>query len=206
VVTTPSIDEVASALSEVCDTLFRTPWLHADGGFGRDPQAASDEWSTSEALILASRLDCARPDVATKARVFLLSRQHDDGGWGSNSKNSDTTGTALALLALLEMSEREDVRAAACKGMLWLSKYQNADGGWPLTPAEGKEKLSTMFPTVHSYEAIAAWLLRGVGPSAEINETVCLAANFILHAKTPDGGWGLTTKSSATVRHRHTQC
>jgi prenyltransferase beta subunit len=194
-------DQLTVLLTEAQASLFRKPLVHDDGGFGRDEFSKSDVWSTAEALILTGRFRTSDPGIADRARSYLLSQQNSDGGWGADKDNSDTTGTALALLALSSASGVDMIRTAAADGIRWLAEYQNPDGGWPLLPKSGKQKLSTMFTTAHAYEAVATWFLRGIGASGEVNEVLTLATHYIATCKDPDTGWGLTVGSPATIRH-----
>jgi prenyltransferase beta subunit len=197
---TPSIDQVASVLTDIGSSLLHQPWLHEDGGFGRDPQAPSDEWSTAETLLLIGRLELANSaTVVANARTFLLSRQHENGGWGSNSVESETVSTAMVLLALLDGSQRGDVKTAAEAGMSWLAKYQNSDGGWSIIPTDDRQKISTIYATIHVYEAVTGWFSRGVGPSGQTNEVITLASHYLALARTRDGLWGVAEDSPPSV-------
>ncbi|MDR0838528.1 MAG: S-layer homology domain-containing protein [Oscillospiraceae bacterium] len=66
----------------------------------------------------------------------ILRRQLDDGGWnltadGSNPKeNSSSDLTGMALQALANYADRPDVKAAVDRALAYLSKTQNAGGGY----------------------------------------------------------------------------
>jgi hypothetical protein len=59
---------------------------------------------------------------------YLISAQHDSGGWGYTTGSKPAVEpTAVALLALLNETGAE---ASFEKGMSWLLSSQNSDGGW----------------------------------------------------------------------------
>jgi Squalene-hopene cyclase C-terminal domain len=69
--------------------------------------------------------------VITEAVAMLLATQNRDGGWPSSpGRASSTECTSLATLALSRLDAGE--RAAADRGVRWLTTCQNADGSWPL--------------------------------------------------------------------------
>lgn len=82
--------------------------------------------------FLAQRRDAA--DAVARATAFLLGAQRADGGWGDESE-SDSLGTALALLALLYAPPSGPRTGAAIeRGLGYLARHGDAEGGWPAAP------------------------------------------------------------------------
>ena len=108
-----------------------------------------------------------RISVATHSALrFLDRRQHRDGSWiplwfGNQHLRRDeenpTYGTAKVLLALSELeprmnaNEREWIGGMMVKGIRWLRKNQNADGGW----GGGGESPGSIEETALAVEALA---------------------------------------------------
>jgi squalene-hopene/tetraprenyl-beta-curcumene cyclase len=67
----------------------------------------------------------------SRARAFLLSKQHADGSWGE--EGGDPLSTGLALLALCRgcFSRVPGTDTAVERGADYLARTQEADGGWP---------------------------------------------------------------------------
>ena len=83
------------------------------------------------------RLLCAtRPlsETVYSAVSFLLAQQREDGGWGFG-EDSDPLSTALALLGLACacIGPLDDIEWA-CRGLEYLGRRREADGGWPSVP------------------------------------------------------------------------
>ncbi|MCL6517108.1 prenyltransferase/squalene oxidase repeat-containing protein [Alicyclobacillus sp.] len=141
--------------STVWDTALALQALHAasgvlSGGIApaglRQPGHVGPTAPASDAPTAAS---CgARPHVAAdplwRAAQYLVSRQQDrradwcvrapgvePGGWGFSDVNTlypDVDDTAAALRALYPY--RREVQSAWMRGVRWLIKMQNDDGGW----------------------------------------------------------------------------
>ena len=60
----------------------------------------------------------------------LLARQNPDGGWPYRSGGSWTEPTAYAVMACLCASEKH----AAKRGLTWMARLRQDDGGWPVRP------------------------------------------------------------------------
>jgi squalene-hopene/tetraprenyl-beta-curcumene cyclase len=98
-------------------------------------------WSVLCALNAAG-VPCDDPAVR-RAVVWLLSVQRDDGGWGEDEetyrdaphgiyKESTPSHSAWALLGLMAAGEAD--HPAVAKGMEYLSRTQDSDGGWRELP------------------------------------------------------------------------
>ncbi len=196
---------VEATVRETMTCLLGKPWLNPDGGIGRIPDLPSDLWSTAEALILANRMRNMSPLTASdvdKMKDFILTSQHGDGGWGSDDPESDVVGTPLALMALRRWRDEAQVRAVAAKGVGWLARKQNADGGWDVTPSRPNTgNVSTVYPTIHAYEAIGVWFLDNVGPIAPAQQALSNARVWLTNARAGGGGVRESTRATTpTVR------
>lgn len=86
---------------------------------------------------VATRFLAGRGDAVAavaRASAFLLDGQRADGGWG-DEHCSDALGTAFALLALLyapHSGARE--HAAIERGLGYLARHGDEEGGWPAAP------------------------------------------------------------------------
>ena len=152
---------------------------------------------------------------------WLLSCQHQrrhpftgamPGGWGWTDlsgavPDADDTPAALLALASLDLTPPEMHRLeahsldAAAKGLRWLVKLQNRDGGWP-TFCRGWGKLpfdrSGTDLTAHALRAFHAWQpqlerLRVVNPQTPTNSELVGAMNrgrrYLTRKQRPDGSW-----------------
>jgi len=69
-------------------------------------------------------------DTVRKLAALVLTRQHQDGGWGFNTETDSsafTTGQTLYALRVAGMTDRD---APLAKGTAWLITHQAQDGGW----------------------------------------------------------------------------
>ena len=152
---------------------------------------------------------------------WLLSCQHQrrhpftgamPGGWGWTDlsgavPDADDTPAALLALASLDLTPPEMHRLevqsldAAAKGLRWLVKLQNRDGGWP-TFCRGWGKLpfdrSGTDLTAHALRAFHAWQpqlerLRVVNPQTPTNSELVGAMHrgrrYLARKQRPDGSW-----------------
>jgi squalene-hopene/tetraprenyl-beta-curcumene cyclase len=124
----------------------------------------------------------------------------EPGGWGWSDRSGavpDSDDTPAAVLALAGMqrwvdgSLRERCRGAAAKGIAWLRKLQNRDGGWP-TFCRGWGKLpfdrSSNDLTAH---ALRAWVSQAsaVPMSASDSARLAKAISFLHANQQEDGSW-----------------
>ncbi|MEA2689949.1 MAG: squalene-hopene/tetraprenyl-beta-curcumene cyclase, partial [Candidatus Eremiobacteraeota bacterium] len=106
-------------------------------------QHAAGYWESSwyfgpyYGTYVATRFLAGRGDAVAavvRATAFLLDAQRADGGWG-DEHGSDALGTALALLALLYAPHADPPeRAAIERGLGYLARHGDAEGGWPAAP------------------------------------------------------------------------
>lgn len=131
--------------------------------FIRDHQEADGSWygrwgvnyiyGTWQALrgLQALRIDMQQPWLL-KARSWLETVQHNDGGWGERCNTYDdpvfkgqgpstASQTAWAVMALCSFGDPH--RTALIRGVEYLLRTQNADGSW-----SEKETTGTGFPRV----------------------------------------------------------
>ena len=117
-------------------------------GWGTLPFDRSTPEITSHALHawsvwlphVDSTLQRAVRAAARRAIGFLQTSQRDDGSWiplwfgNEHARDEDNPayGTARVLLGLQSPLALDDARSATCRrrGVVWLLRAQNADGGW----------------------------------------------------------------------------
>lgn len=100
----------------------------------------------------------------------LLARQRSDGGWAYGARGSSwTEPTCYAVLALLS-SPGSSTDSAVDRGIGWLARLQNPDGGW--RPRDGVEEstwvtaLALLLPAGElrfDRSGAAAWLMAQTG-------------------------------------------
>src|ERR1700731_3177247 len=70
---------------------------------------------------------------------FFLRKQNPDGGWPYLRGGSWTEPTVYAVLALLSWGETERSK----RGLDWIRRTRNADGGWASRPGVGESSWVT---------------------------------------------------------------
>ncbi|HEX6491398.1 MAG TPA: hypothetical protein VF002_08495 [Gaiellaceae bacterium] len=88
--------------------------------------------------VLALR--AAGAPVPRRTLAFLLSRQGRAGGWGWSGPPADSNDTAAALEALCALQARG---RPVARGLRFLSRFRNGDGGFGLTLGAGSDAQST---------------------------------------------------------------
>lgn len=84
-------------------------------------------------------LDCGEYEIpqnreaATQATrdmyiSYILENQTSDGGWTLSGDNADVDVTAMALQALSKYQNKESVKSATEKALMWISDFQNENG------------------------------------------------------------------------------
>ena len=154
-----------------------TAWrrLHAD---------AFVPWDRSDRD--AARFLRGAPSALRRGRRYLARQQRPDGSWlplwFGNQDDPDETnpvyGTARVLVAYRECGWAEDT--AATKGVEYLLKNQNADGGWGgglsvRYAAAGPGAASTVEETAQAVEALAAFLPAGHAATLRAIDWLCSA-------------------------------
>lgn len=146
---------------------------------GRNESSSMSCGEGTDAVTLNGSL--SKPVVKPDSVRWLLACQHTEkhpftganpGGWGWTDlsgavPDADDTPGALLALKHLSLSQSEDARlkddvySAVARGLGWLIRLQNRDGGWP-TFCRGWGKLpfdrSGSDLTAHAIRAFAAWL------------------------------------------------
>jgi hypothetical protein len=146
------------------------------------------------AVILALKEDTARG----RARAFLLSIQHADGGWGIAALDAESGWmTAWAVLALVQFP---DAREAVARGAQWLAdteglrvtdepsravirqrlQIDSTLRGWPWQPGDA----AWVHPT-----ALAILALSAVGKSGD--SRVCDGLVYLFDRAVASGGWNI---------------
>ncbi len=136
-----------------------------------------------------------------KLRRWLLDQQYKTvhpytlsapGGWAWTDLSGgvpDADDTPGALLALRELGDDEEIRAAARAGVRWLCDLQNRDGGMP-TFCRGWGRLpfdqSSPDLTAHALRAWRVW--RELEP-ARVDRATARAVAYLLETQRPDGSW-----------------
>ncbi|MFN4244086.1 MAG: prenyltransferase/squalene oxidase repeat-containing protein [Tepidisphaerales bacterium] len=153
-------------------------WNHADyPRMARELLAGRMECSPRALVAAAHRVpsaawglirldEYARPDHPLAQRFLhaLLVAQREDGGWGEDgsARLSDPITTALVLRALATSSGRG---VAIDRGLAYLKKLQNDDGGFPAVPLPGSasdpDVTAVVLHHLRQVPAAAEWGLCG---------------------------------------------
>ena len=128
-------------------------------------------------------LNQAAPGLAV---TYLKSLINGDGGWGWESGDSDTNGTALAIQALIAAGEPLS-SSTISNGLAYLKSTQNADGGFPYDPNSSYDTNSDANSTAYVVQAIMAagqnpvtgtWIIAHTNP-----------ISYLLGMQQSDGGF-----------------
>lgn len=190
---------------------FLASSARSDGSWPIDTNLAT--WVTTSAI---NALAAAGEDVSALGCLdWLLGCQQQQGhpfthaapyGWGWTDASGavpdadDTAGALLALAAIRRRSTPEvacRIESAAARGVGWLLRLQNADGGWP-TFCRGWGGLpfdrSGADLTAHALRALAAW--RGpLGDAAPRpshplrNRPIRRGLAYLARTQRSDGAW-----------------
>ena len=176
----------------------------------------SPVWDTALALTAMLDAGCAPDDLAvTNATEWLLGEeirvrgdwsvrrpQLEPGGWAfefANDGYPDIDDTAEVVLALrrVRIAQKEQLRGAISRGVVWTTGMQSRDGGWGAFDADNTRALADKLPfcdfgavidppsadvTAHVVEMLAA---EGMADSAACRRGV----DWLLRAQERDGSW-----------------
>lgn len=180
--------------------------MREDGSWPVDANLAT--WNTTLAI---QALAAATGEVGALGCLgWLIRCQHRQvhpftrarpGGWGWTDLPGavpDADDTAGALLALRIMrgsagdKNRQRIDQSAAKGLRWLLKLQNRDGGWP-TFCRGWGRLpldrSAADLTAHALRALHAWADSGLVARRRVRKAIDRGLQFLVHAQREDGSW-----------------
>ncbi|WP_255744018.1 prenyltransferase/squalene oxidase repeat-containing protein [Streptacidiphilus sp. ASG 303] len=116
------------------------------GLYGKDDPTYDGVWRQSLALLALHTAQVRPADAAVR---WLTGQQCGDGGWPSfradtadacTAATEDSNATALAVQALTALGGHD---AATARGVSWLRRHQNPDGGWSYNPGGASDGNST---------------------------------------------------------------
>jgi lanosterol synthase len=182
----------------------------------------------SSALGLEARIPAAEriPEALLgEAADFVLSRQNDDGGWGSYERNrgalllelvnpSEMFGNCMVELSYVECTascvaalaryrvratgaKRREIDRAVARGVALILRAQRPDGSW-----EGFWGVNFTYAIMYCVEGLRA---AGLSPEHPALRRACA---WLLGKQRPDGGWGEHYTSCMTreyVEHAESQ-
>jgi len=209
--------EALHILDEITENVVRWQSLN-DGGWSIEPprpsyQTRSDVWTTGEVVQWLLQVNPVKYQQAIdRGLKFLINTQHlddddetdideqgasnRDGGWGSYREHaSDTTGTSMALLALVKYAQTHKRSEYAPYlnnmkvGRDWLINHVHTDGGYKLLPQQ-----------VHSLAFGTCWCSIAVRecsvlPGLEdprVSAGILPGAVTLIESSRVAGGWGST--------------
>jgi hypothetical protein len=141
----------------------------------------------------------------------LLLAQNPDGGWGAYAgRGTATEATALTTLALARL-DTPAARAAAIRGLAWLTASQRADGAWPVSVRVSEPSWATAVGVL-ALDAIgrepagarhgAEWLIRSTPRTPGLASSLLhrFAPQRLVVRQDPDlKGWSWTPDASSFV-------
>lgn len=145
-------------------------------------------------LALLASYDSVNSEAVILSIRFLESCQCEDGGWTKPSlhnKCSLTRVTGLCLRALLD-SGFTPSSSTIQKGVEWLQRGQNTDGGWGNTAMDGQSDVTS---TGFALQAMAK--IAGLSQSGGVS--IQRGQAWLLNARNADGSWGHTNDKHGTV-------
>ena len=116
------------------------------GLYGHDDPTYDGVWRQSLTLLA---LHTAGVTPADDAVGWLTGQQCADGGWPSyradpagdcTAATEDSNATSIAVQALVALGGHD---GAVAKGVSWIKRHQNADGGWSYNPGGASDANST---------------------------------------------------------------
>lgn len=142
-------------------------------------------------FILIELNTAKRPEMIAALVAWLKTHVLSDGSWFRVNYI-----TALSVLALLELQEKwevdEDVAELIGRGIAWLHKTRNADGGC-------REALNlNVWDTALSIIALTE-VQAAVPHTAELIDKVQSAAQWLVKYQNADGGWAFSGLADSTL-------
>jgi hypothetical protein len=154
--------------------------------------------STAEGILCHVHAS-ATGEFVNRPAETLGAMQNADGGWqvrrslvGAHSNLSLTESTSACLWAL-HGSGRTASDPVVSKGVAWLERVQQADGGWPSSGRAlvGQEPESLTFPTTCAVRALARF---------GRTDAVAKGVAWLRSAQQTDGGWAAVGGSNRRER------
>lgn len=169
--------------------------MNADGGVpslkAGDP---SGYWTTAESIEAIMRAPWFANEFVTPIRqmsAFLVTGQFQTrnhlGGWAlaAQGKTPSTMATAHAVIGLtlarqlIDANQLQDLDAAVTKGIEWLKKNQNTDGGWGVEPSSGESGKKTRLVATHLAIRALACVNENISNSRAVRDGInCLWGLF----------------------------
>lgn len=186
---------------------------NADGGVEATKSGDSSGcWTTASALwsiISTGELSSAGIGPIRSMVVFLLDHQSsaadDAGSWPmlpGAAGCTMATGHAISALVLSKGVFREEtgllaaIDAAIGRGLQWLVRWQNPDGGWGPEPSSGGAARDSLVLSTH-YAVMSFWM--GDKVLEQYSGVRDQAVKYIKSTRNTDGSWGLKKGASGTV-------
>ncbi len=160
------------------------------------PGQSSGAWTTAsclESFLLCAYFPPGILENCIRMVSFLITVQQPDGGWPyvvTGPISTLSTGHTLSSLVLAKryitnQNLLSAIDSSIQKGLIWLEKNQNFNGGWGVQPSLGEDgNLSRISGTYYALRPY--WML---GISCNDSDTVKKGANFLLNYQRKDGGW-----------------
>lgn len=205
--------EISAILTEITNEV--AGWQNPiDGGWSiPQPQPESiyrsNTWTTAQLAHWLMHFDADRyQDRVMRALQFLAEMQHldengfareeADGGWGWYSdKDSESSGTALAMLAFVEYVHRfntsEPFTENMRRGVNWLIRHVNRDGGYSLHPNLPSVAFNTCWSCIVLNECS---LIAGL-EDPQIHAAILPRAMYYLESTRKPNGWGYYIEQGA---------
>ncbi|MBM4152212.1 MAG: squalene--hopene cyclase, partial [Kiritimatiellaceae bacterium] len=177
---------------------FLEKTVREDGSWPIDVNLST--WVTS--LSVQALGDALTPEQQSAIRMHLLKTQWKEihpftnaepGGWGWTCEQGgvpDADDTSAALLALRQLGCET---APAQKGVEWLLRLQNRDGGMPtFCTGWGRLPFDRSCPdlTAHAIRAWIAWRDRlDSGVRKQIDRSIARGVNYLATQQRADGSW-----------------
>jgi prenyltransferase beta subunit len=158
------------------------------------PGDVSGLWTTGEIvnLILGVGGEVGFEMVEPSVH-FILRTQLEDGSWpliqvppGSVFSTSECLISLSSIRRLHVVTPRDDELGNSIRrGLEWLTKAQNQDGGWGIENVTGESSRSRTMPTCCAMRALSS-----IGQVDEALRALDWATDYLLRIRNPNGSWG----------------